>query len=157
MRTLRIPLAVAILAAAVTGMLLMLSMSGSSSTAVGASSYAALDRPVSGPAATADRELQMLERERATLNLPSARIVLNDSGSTVYATRSTDGDLCLVERVTDPTSQVSSRFVCKDAELVARQGMIRGVYVEVKNNAFRLPGDTTSATVVPGAPVSLAE
>jgi hypothetical protein len=130
--------------------------------AVSAVSTRALDDPI----------LQRLQAHQPSLNLESARQVIADSTGTVWVTKATDGEICLIEKPVNNADGVTSRYSCRKASDVAQEGLIAGVpghwygllpdgassvtaevaqkatAVAVGANAFRLPADASSVTIL---------
>ena len=168
--------------ASVVGALLL--TGGQSHSAQAQASFAVLKRPL--PNATApldDPILSALHGHNPKLELAAARVLLADSVGTIWLASSTDGGLCLVEKVAQPDSKsgVTSRFSCQDATAVAKRGMVAGVpgewyglvpdgagpvyasvggqsiAVDVSNGAFRLPEQASSVTLPGSAPEALPQ
>lgn len=128
-----------------------------------------------------DTALLGLKKANPALDVAGARLVLADSAGSLWLTSSSNGDVCVLEKINKPDTQdaVSSRFVCKAPAEAAVEGVIGGVPghwfgvvpdgvdtvysgqdgrstpVKVTTNAFRLPAEATSVTVPGAAPAPL--
>jgi hypothetical protein len=136
-----------------------------------ATPFPALDRANPGQSAASNPALQKLHDFNPKLELVGAVQVLANSSGTVWLTRSTTGDVCLIEQPTDDPHGVKARFGCRDAAVAASEGIVAGVpghwygvtpdsapnvsarvngntvAVAVTDNAFWLPKDASSVTV----------
>lgn len=178
-RAATVALAAAVSAGAVTVVAL------DSGSAHAAPTFAALNGPVQGPPAASDPVMQGLARANPKLVLSDAHAVIDDGISTVWLTRSTDGDVCLIEKLkppppgSAPRAIVISRFACKTPTDVAKEGFVAGVpgnfygivpdgvtevsatvsgtsrAIAVSNGAFRVPAATSTVTVGGLPPIAL--
>jgi hypothetical protein len=162
----------AILIVTVALAVIVMSASGpGTERASAATPFSALDRPSRGDTAASNPALQKLRAFNPKLELVGAVQVLANSSGTVWLTRSTVGDVCLIEQPIDDPHGVKARFGCRDAGVAASEGIVAGVpghwygvapdsapsvsarvdgntvAVTVANNAFWLPKNASSVTV----------
>lgn len=118
----------------VGGLAIVLALTSGSEPA--AAAYSSLDQPRGPQSASEDENLRRLAANAPKLRLDAARQVLSDSRGTLWVTRAKNGDVCVMESVSDSAAEsaartnpfiVRSRFSCKSAELAAEQGVIAGV------------------------------
>lgn len=117
------------------GLGLIVALSSGSEQAA-AAPYSALNQPQGPESAPEDPNLQVLARQNHKLQLEQARRVIADSKGSVWVTTATNGDICLLESVSDSAAEeaaqgmpliVRSRFACSSAQDAAKQGVIGGV------------------------------
>jgi hypothetical protein len=158
------------IAAVVVGAVLVFAGGARTASANSAVSAAALPKP-SGSASSVPA-LQKLQTFAPKLDLADAVQVLSNSTGTVWLTRSTSGETCLIEAPVNDASGVGARFGCRDEAIAATEGIVAGVpghwygvvpensaqnpsatvngkteVLTVTNSAFWVPAEATSVTV----------